>query len=76
MSHLSTIPPDSNAVRLALTRTEAARAIGISPRSIDALIADRTSGFPIIRVGARVVVPIRLLEQWLTDQVHGKGDEK
>lgn len=54
--------------RLALTRIEAARAIGVSPRSIDALIADRTSGFPVVRVGARIVIPVRGLDSWLADQ--------
>ena len=64
--------PDSNGTpqRLALTRTEAAKAIGVSPRLIDSLIADRTSGFPIARISGRVVVPIRPLEEWLAKMVN------
>jgi excisionase family DNA binding protein len=59
--------------RLALTRPEAAQAIGVSARSIDALIADRTSGFPILRLGTRVLVPVKELTEWLTEQTRKKG---
>ena len=67
----STNPPKGAPPRLALTRIEAARSIGVSPRSIDVLIADRTSGFPVVRVGARVVVPVKELTQWLTERSNG-----
>lgn len=65
--------PNDHPSRLALTRTEAARAIGVSARSIDALIADRTSGFPIVRIGARVVVPVHDLERWLSERAAKEG---
>lgn len=58
--------------RLALTRTEAAEAIGVSPRSIDTLLADRTSGFPYLKCGSRVVVPVRELADWLGEQAQKK----
>jgi excisionase family DNA binding protein len=57
--------------RIALTRDEAAQAIGVSPRTIDTLIADRTSGFPVARIGARVVIPVRDLVEWLALQAKG-----
>ena len=67
-----TIPPNSAPPRLALTRIEAAQAIGVSPRSIDALLADRSSDFPIVRIGSRVVVPVRELADWLGNQTGGR----
>ena len=55
-------------LRLALTRDEAAKALGISLRSVDALIAEQASGFPVVRVGRKVLVPVQLLERWLEEQ--------
>ena len=61
---------NSDAIRVALDRAEAAKAISISKRMIDKLIAGAPeNGFPIARVGGRVVVPIRELEDWLRDRV-------
>ena len=57
--------------RLGLTREEAAEAIGVSPRTIDALIADRTSGFPVVRIGARVIIPVQGLNDWLALRMKG-----
>jgi len=62
----------SSVQRLGLTRTEAAKAIGVSPRSIDTLIADRTSGFPFVKIGTKVVVPVRELADWLAAQAQKK----
>ena len=67
---------NADAPRLALSRVAAARAIAVSPRTIDMLIADRSSGFPIVRIGGRVVVPIGPLETWLAEQAQKKGDRK
>ncbi len=58
--------------RLGLRPEEAAMAIGISKSKFDELLADRTSGLPVIRVGRRVVVHARLLDAWLEDHVGKK----
>ena len=52
--------------RLALSRVDAATAISVSPRTIDALLADETSGFPHAKIFNRTVIPVRELEDWLT----------
>ena len=57
--------------RLAIRRTEAAA--GLSPRSIDVLLAGRTSGFPYLKCGSRVVIPVRELVEWLAQQAYKKG---
>ncbi|MCY2991627.1 MAG: helix-turn-helix domain-containing protein [Planctomycetota bacterium] len=57
--------------RIGLTREETADAIGVSARTIDTLIADRTSGFPVVRIGARVIIPIRELADWLALRTKG-----
>lgn len=54
--------------RLALTRTEAAEAIGVSARMIDSLLADRNAAFPAVRLGARVAIPVRELQNWLAEK--------
>jgi excisionase family DNA binding protein len=80
MSSVLTSPPAtasaqaggiSRIPRIGLTRDEAAEAIGISARTIDTLIADRTSGFPVARIGARVVIPLREFADWLSQQAKG-----
>ncbi len=72
---VASLAPGSNACaivpRIGLTREEAAEAMGISSRTIDTLIADRTSGFPVARIGARVVIPVRELAEWLAQQARG-----
>jgi hypothetical protein len=55
--------------KLALTRDETAIATGMSLRKVDMLIADRTSGFPVARVGRKVVIPVDSLRQWLHDRI-------
>lgn len=67
-SVVSAIGTSASLPRIALTREEAADAIGVSSRMIDTLIADRTSGFPVARIGARVVIPVRELAEWLAQQ--------
>lgn len=54
--------------RLALRPREAATALGVSPRKLWELTADRTSGIPVIRWGKCVVYPVRELADWLTQQ--------
>jgi hypothetical protein len=58
---------------LALRPATAAKALGISPRKLWELTADRTSGVPHIRSGTKCVVyPVRELQAWLAEQA-GKG---
>ncbi len=55
--------------RLGLSRVEAAEVLSVSVRTIDNLIADKASGFPIRRIGRKVVIPWLALERWLDQQV-------
>lgn len=76
--HESTIQilknPDSSVPRIGLNRVEAAEAIGISLRTVDLLMADRTSGFPFAKIGSRVVIPMRELVEWLAQQTNARMD--
>ncbi|MEM9109390.1 MAG: helix-turn-helix domain-containing protein [Planctomycetota bacterium] len=54
--------------RLGYSRVEAAEILSVSVRTIDNLIADKNSGFPIRRIGRKVVIPRRELELWLDEQ--------
>ena len=53
---------------LSLRPDEAAKALGVSRRTIDTLIADRTSGLPVVRVGRAVLIPVDGLRRWLDEQ--------
>lgn len=60
--------------KMLLSISEAAAALGISRPTVYRLIhAD--DGFPIIRVGGRVLVPVRQLQEWLDEQVSIKGGD-
>lgn len=63
------LAPD--APKLAYRRLEAARAIGVSPRKLDQIKADRTSGIPFVKIGTRVVFPVAELREWLAAQIKG-----
>ncbi|MEM1353876.1 MAG: helix-turn-helix domain-containing protein [Planctomycetota bacterium] len=54
--------------RLGYSRVEAAEILSVSVRTIDNLIADKTTGFPVRRIGRKVVIPRRELELWLDEQ--------
>lgn len=54
--------------RLGYSRVEAAEILSVSVRTVDNLIADKSSGFPIRRIGRKVVIPRRELELWLDEQ--------
>lgn len=56
-------PPKSKA-RLALSKAEAAEALGIS---VDVLEAHLLAELRVVRVGRRVLIPIAELERWLTE---------
>ena len=37
----------------------------------------RSEGFPVVHIGKRLIIPVKELEQWLSDQVKKqKGDPK
>lgn len=55
--------------RLALAPKDAAKAIGIGQRKLWELTADRTSGIPHIRLGRRIVYPVRELTEWLAQRI-------
>lgn len=54
--------------RLGYSRVEAAEILSVSVRTIDNLIADKTTRFPVRRIGRKVVIPRRELELWLDEQ--------
>ena len=49
---------------------EASRALGISRPKMYQLC--QAEGFPVVRLGARIVIPIDRLDQWLNEQ-SGQG---
>ena len=52
--------------KLAFTIPEAADAIGISDRKLRDLI--HVEGFPAVRLGGRIVIPVDPLRDWLRAQ--------
>lgn len=59
--------------RLTVTVEEAARLLGISRGS--AYLAAKTGQLPTIRVGKRLIVPVRALERLLASADGGQGQE-
>ena len=45
---------------------EGAKAAGVSPPTMRALV--HSAGFPALRVGRRILIPIAGLERWLEEQ--------
>ena len=56
-----------------LSISKAAAMLGISRPSIYQLI--HSADFPIVRLGGRVLIPVKQLEDWLDAQVSNKGGE-
>ena len=56
---------------LAISVEEMGRRMNLSRCGAYRLV--RADGFPAVRVGGRIVVPVRELENWLADQVQRKG---
>lgn len=52
--------------KLAFTVKEAAEAVGISDRKMRDLI--NISGFPVVRLKGRVVIPVGPLADWLREK--------
>ena len=60
---------------MALSVIEMGRRLNLS-RDIAYRLA-RSEGFPSVRVGGRIIIPIREMEAWLADQAkkgHANGD--
>jgi excisionase family DNA binding protein len=57
--------------RLAISVVEAAESVGISERKARALVAEGT--WPVVRVGTRVLIPVRDLRSWLEGQMERVG---
>jgi hypothetical protein len=58
--------------RMALRRLELAKSLGISGRAVDALIANRNSGLPILWVGTVPLFPVDDARRWLSEQAAKK----
>lgn len=56
---------------LALSRKQAAVALGISTRKLDELRNDRDAGLPCVYIGSRVVLPTDQLRQWINRRWSG-----
>ncbi len=52
-----------------LTRKETATSLGIGLVALDMLLRRRDDPLPSVRVGRRVIVPIKEFELWLSRQV-------
>jgi excisionase family DNA binding protein len=52
--------------KLALTVREAGEALGLSPRSVQELVA--AGAIPVVRHGRRVLIPVEPLRDWLRRQ--------
>ena len=59
---------------LGLRRAEAAKAIGVSTRKLDELIA--SNRVPYVRLDGCVIFPIDALRKWLTSQLQGESTTK
>lgn len=75
-STLPSVPPGATVVvscePLAVSRRDIARLLGLSTRTIDALVA--SGSIPFVRVGgkgSRVVFPLALCRAWLRKQAVG-----
>jgi excisionase family DNA binding protein len=57
--------------RLALRPAEAARALGISERTLRSLLPQ----LPVVRTGGAVLIPVEALREWLRDRVSKRHDK-
>lgn len=57
--------------RLTYNLQEAARALGVSDPTMQALA--RRPGFPAVRVGKRWLIPCDLLKAWIEDQARAQS---
>lgn len=59
-------PAEPGAEPLALRPREAARMLGVCPRTLWTMTRER--GVPHVRLGRAVLYPVRGLERWLAEQ--------
>ena len=64
-------PNPQSRVTLALRTREAAKALGISPRLLATLVAEKR--VPHVRVNKALIFPVRELQEWLTSQIGKEG---
>lgn len=57
--------------RLALRASQAAKALGISPRLLATLVAEKR--VPHVRINSVLLFPVRELQDWLTSQIGKEG---
>ncbi len=57
--------------RLALRPAEAARALGVSERTLRAMLPR----LPVVRTGGCVLTPVDALRQWLREQAHASAED-
>ncbi len=62
--------PGGHERRLALRPGEAARALGVSDRTLRKWMRDE--GLPYLRVGGAVLIPRAQLEKWMAERVTGE----
>lgn len=58
-------------VTLALRAREAAKALGISPRLLATLVAEKR--IPHVRINSVILFPVRELQEWLRSQICKEG---
>ncbi len=63
-------PPDLS-TRLALRPAEAARALGISERTLRAMLPR----LPVVRSGGLVLIPVEALRDWLRERAHASAKD-
>ena len=59
--------------KLTITVAEAAAMLGVSRNAMYDLT--ERSGFPVIHVGRRKVIPIAEFMQWISQQTSGSGED-
>jgi len=61
--------------RLALTRSELAKALGVSDRIVTRLLANRKSGVPVVRLPgcSRPLFPVEAVREWLSQLQESQG---
>ncbi len=57
--------------RLALRPAEAARALGVSERTLRTMLPR----LPVVRTGGCVLIPVDALRQWLREQAHASAED-
>lgn len=60
--------------KMLLSISEVAAVLGVSRPSIYQLI--HSADFPIVRLGGRVLIPVKQLQEWLDEQVSIKGGDR